>query len=396
MTGRPLRLLVLTELFLPTKGGTAVWFDEVYRRLGGREIHVLTAQVPGAAEHDRHHPNRIHRLKLERVPWMRPEALPIYARFFARGLRVGLRHPVEAVHAGRVLPEGLVGLVLARLLRKPLVVYAHGEEITSWRAPRRRRAMKRVYRAADAVIANSEFTRGLLLELGVAPERVHLLHPGVSLERFTPEGDESSMPGSEMLHPGWPLVVSVGRLSPRKGFDKGIEAVARLRDRGMDLDYVIIGIGEDEARLREMVSAHALEDRVCLLGHVSMAHLPAWLRRADVFLMPNREIAGDTEGFGMVYIEAAACGTPAIAGRAGGTGSAVLDGETGLRVDGEDPEAVAEALLRLLGDPPLRERLGRQALERARREFSWDRVAERTREIHARICAGSRSSPASR
>ncbi|RMG30825.1 MAG: glycosyltransferase family 4 protein [Gammaproteobacteria bacterium] len=393
---RGLRLLVLTELFLPTKGGTAVWFDEVYRRLGGRGIHILTAQVPGAAAYDARHPNCIHRLRLAPVPWLRPESLPRYLRPFLHGLGVMLRHRVEAVHAGRVLPEGLVGLWLARLLERPLLVYAHGEEITGWRAPRRRRAMRRVYRAADAVIANSAFTRGLLLELGVSPGRVHLLHPGVALERFTPEGPVSGMPGCERLHEGWPLVVSVGRLNPRKGFDRGIEAVARLRHAGLDVDYVIIGIGEDEARLRALVAAHGVSDRVHLLGHVPMEDLPAWLRRADVFLMPNRDIGGDTEGFGMVFIEAAACGTPAIAGRAGGTGDAVLDGETGLRVDGEDPDAVARALAALLRDPARRAALAARALERARREFSWDSVAARTRRIHASLVGGRRSRPASR
>jgi phosphatidylinositol alpha-1,6-mannosyltransferase len=75
-------LLVLTELFLPTKGGTAVWFDEVYRRLGGKEIHVVTASVPGAEAHDRDHPNSVHRVRLARHWWLRPESLAMYAKLF--------------------------------------------------------------------------------------------------------------------------------------------------------------------------------------------------------------------------------------------------------------------------------------------------------------------------
>ena len=98
----PMPLLVLTELFLPTKGGTAVWFAEVYRRLGGKEIHIVTADVPGAEEVDAVHPNTIHRLSLKRIPWLKPESLVMYWRLFARSLRLALQHRFKAVHAGRV------------------------------------------------------------------------------------------------------------------------------------------------------------------------------------------------------------------------------------------------------------------------------------------------------
>ena len=155
----PLRLLVLTELFLPTKGGTAVWFDTVYRLLGGKGIHVVTADVPGATEHDRAHPNVVHRLQLVRYAWLKPESLAMYGRLLARALSVSRTNAIDGVHAGRVLPEGLVGLIVARMRRVPLLIYAHGEEITAWRQPAKLRAMTYTYRHADRVIANSEFTR---------------------------------------------------------------------------------------------------------------------------------------------------------------------------------------------------------------------------------------------
>ncbi|WP_346380108.1 glycosyltransferase family 4 protein, partial [Acidithiobacillus sp.] len=115
-----------------------------------------------------------------------------------------------------------------------------------------------------------------------------------------------------------------------------------------------------------------------MLGHVPETDLPRWYNACDVFVMPNRDIGGDTEGFGMVYIEAAACGKPAVAGRTGGTGSAVLDAVTGLRVDGERVDAIADAIGRLLQDASLRTRLGAAGLERVRAELAWGRVAEKT------------------
>lgn len=373
------RYLVFTELFMPTKGGTAVWFDEVYRRLGGKGTHILTARVPGGDEHDRTHPNTVHRLDLARHAWIRPSSLPAYLRLFLRGLRVGFRGNFEAVHAGRVLPEGLVAWCVARLLRLPVVIYAHGEEITTWRrSPRRLRAMRFAYRHANKIIANSDFTRDELIRLGVTPDRILIIHPGVDLGRFHSGYETSDLRASISLTTEQKLILSVGRLSRRKGFDRVIAALPYLLEKGLDVHHALIGIGEDRAYLEETAREHGVAERVHFLGHIESIDLPRWYCAADVFAMPNREIDGDTEGFGMVFVEAAACGTPSVAGLAGGTGAAVEDGVTGLRVDGQRLEAVQDALFDLLGNGL---RLGSMAIaagERARDGFSWDRVAAQT------------------
>jgi phosphatidylinositol alpha-1,6-mannosyltransferase len=374
-------LLVLTELFLPTKGGTAVWFDEVYRRLGAKEIHVVTADVPGAAAHDREHPNSVHRVRLERHWWLRPESLAMYAKLLARSLALHGRHRFEAVHAGRVLPEGLVGLAVARIARVPLVVYAHGEEITGWRKPGKFRAKVFVYRRADRIIANSDFTRTELLKLGVLPERISLIQPGVDVGRFRPGLPHADLRRGLGLPAGRKLILSVGRLSRRKGFDQTIRALARLRAGGLDAAYAVIGIGPDRDYLEGVAQECGMQPWVHLLGHVAPADLPRWYCAADVFAMPNRKIGGDTEGFGMVFIEAAACGKAVVAGTEGGTADAVLDGMTGFRVDGESADEIADALRRLLTDPALPGDMGLRAHARVQAEFSWESVAQKTRAL---------------
>ena len=376
------RYLVITELFLPTKGGTAVWFDEVYRRLGGRDIRIVTADVAGAADHDAAHPNAVHRLRLRRRRWLRPESLGIYARLLVASLALGLRHRFDAVHAGRVLPEGLVGWVVARLLGRPLVIYSHGEELTTWRQPMKMRAMVWTYRHADLVIANSEFTRDELVKLGVAPRKIALVYPGVDVDRFRPGLPCDDLKAGLGLAAGEKLIVSVGRLSRRKGFDQIIRSLPLLLRRGLAVRYAMIGIGDDREYLQGLAGELGVSDRVHFLGHVASDDLPRWYNAADVAAMPNREIAGDTEGFGMVFLEAAACARPTVAGLAGGTGAAVIDGVTGLRVNGASTVAVAEALGRLLGDPVLARDLGEKGHARAVRDFSWQRVAEKTRQLH--------------
>ncbi len=380
-------LLVITQLFLPTKGGSAVWFDEVYARIGGREIHILTEAVPESEAHDRHHNNSVHRVSLKRHPWLRPESLAMYLKLLGRAITLLARNPVGAVHCGRVLPEGLVGWGVARLFRKPLVIYAHGEEITTWRQSTKFRAMQFTYRHADQVIANSQFTCDELLKLGVDPSRIVQISPGVDTARFRPGLATEDLRRQIDLQPGQQLVLAVGRLSRRKGFDQVLRSVARLVEGGMDLKVALIGIGEDRAYLEQIAAENGLTRRVNFLGHVPTSDLPRWYNLADVFAMPNREIDGDTEGFGIVFLEAAACGIPVIAGQAGGTGSAVVDGETGVRVDGNDPGAIEEGLARLLKDPALAQRLGEQAEVRVNREYAWDEVAHKTVALTLGLCS---------
>ena len=388
----PSRLLLISELFLPTKGGTTVWYDAVYRRLGGKSVHIVTAAVPGAEAIDRDHPNSLHRVALKRVWWLKPESLGMYLKMLGLSLRVALRHRLDAVHGARALPEGLVAWLMARLLRVPLLVYCHGEELSTWGRGRKFRTMLWVYRHADANIANSEYTLEEMVRLGVRRESITLVYPGVDTERFRPGLPCGDLLAGLGLREGQKLILSVGRLVRRKGFDQVIRALPDLVKRGLDVHYALIGIGEDWDMLTDLARELGVSERLHLQGHVSPEDLPRWYNACDVFVMANREINGDTEGFGMVFLEAAACGKPAIAGDAGGTAAAVVEGVTGYRVDGNHTESVANALYTVLADPSLASRLALSGLERAKAEFSWDCVAEKTRALASR--PGSRAYPA--
>lgn len=370
------RLLVLTELFLPTKGGTAVWAAEVYKRLGGKEIHIVTADVPGAAAVDAAHPNTIHRLNLKRVAWLRPESLAMYARFFFKSLALVLTHRFDAIHAFRALPEGLVAWLVARLTFRSVVIYAHGEELTTWGRGGKYKAMRFALRHADQVIANSDYTMDELIGMGIEPTRIVPINPGVDVGVFHPGLSCGDLKAGIGLAPEQKLMLSVGRLSRRKGFDMVIRSLAELVKQGIDVRYAMIGIGEDQDYLADLAHDCGVVDRVHMLGHVRPDDLPRWYNACDVFAMPNRAINGDTEGFGMVFLEAAACGRPVLAGNAGGTGSAVMEGVTGMRVDGESLEDITFALTNLLGEAgPV---MGQNGYRRVLESFTWEQVAART------------------
>lgn len=379
---RSLTLLMITELFLPTKGGTAVSFDDDCRRLGGKSVHVVTAAVPGDADFDRDHPNTIHRLVLQRVPWLRPESLLMYLRLFGRSLRLALTNDLAAVMAGRALPEGFIAWAVGRLFRRKVLIYAHGEELTGWGRGRKFRAMCFALQHADHVLANSDFTRETLVSLiGVQRERIVMTYPTVDTDRMRPGLPFADLHAHIGLRPGQQLMFSVGRLQRRKGFDQVVRALPLLLREGLDVHYAIAGIGDDHDYLLGLAREAGVADRVHLLGPVPAEDLPRWYSACDLFAMPNRDIGGDTEGFGLVYMEANSCGKPVVAGRAGGTGSAVEEGLNGLRVDGESVEAVAEGLARLLRDPELARRIGQAGRERTVARFTSDQRAELIRRL---------------
>lgn len=375
-------LLMITELFLPTKGGTAVSFDDDFRRLGGKAVHIVTADVPGAAEFDRTHPNSVHRLTLKRSPWLKPESLVIYSKLFLTSLGLTIKHRFAAIFAGRALPEGIVAWAVARLHGCKVLIYAHGEELTGWGRGRKFQAMCFALRHADRVLANSDFTRDTLVSLiGVSPDRIAVIYPTVDIEGMRPGLPHDDLLAGIGIGKGQQLILSVGRLVRRKGFDQVIKSLPYLEQQGLEVHYALIGIGEDWDYLQGLAHELGVSERLHLLGHVKAEDLPRWYNACTLFAMPNRDIQGDTEGFGLVFLEAGACEKPVLAGLAGGTGSAVVDGVTGLRVDGESLEAVQHAIARVLQDPAKAIEMGRQARERVRANFTHERRVAELREM---------------
>ena len=374
----PPRYLVITEKFLPRKGGSNTWYHEVYSRLGDRSTHIIAADQAGSGEFDAHHRNSIHRISLQRVPWLRPESLLMYWRLLVAALEAGRSQSFDTVHCGRALPEGLVGWLVARFLGLPLCIYCHGEELTTWTQPMKFRFMRFSYRRARRIIANSHWTRNELIRIGAPTDRIHLIFPGVSTERYRPDLPSGDLARRIELRDGQQLLLSVGRLTRRKGFDQVLRSLPALTATGHDLHYAIVGIGDDRKFLQALAEELGVAGRVHFLGHVPEDDLPRWYNLATLFAMPNREIDGDTEGFGLVFLEAAACGCPTIAGNAGGTGDALVDGVTGLRVDGADQQAVQTAIAEILDNPNMAATMAHAGRQRAVDEFAWQRVAEKT------------------
>jgi phosphatidylinositol alpha-1,6-mannosyltransferase len=195
---------------------------------------------------------------------------------------------------------------------------------------------------------------------------------------------------------GAPLLLTVARLVPHKGIDIALAALAALADEFPGLRYLVIGDGDDAPRLTERAGTLGIADRVVFAGPMSDDEIAEAYATADIYVGLSRVDAGiNAEGFGIAFVEAAASGTPAVAGDSGGVRSAVRDRETGLLVDPLDPHAAAAAIGGLLRDPVRRRALGAAGRLAAEQYFNWDRVAREVRAFAA-AAVDARTSPGSR
>jgi phosphatidylinositol alpha-1,6-mannosyltransferase len=368
------RHLLVTNDFPPKIGGIQSYLWELWRRLPADEVVVHTTPYRGSAEFDAEQAFEVIRSP---EPALLPQ--PLLVR---RVNRLVQEHEVDLVIIDPAVPAGLIG----PHLDVPYGVVLHGAEVTiPGRIPGTRQLLGRVLDGAVGVIAaggypaeEGERTVGHGLPTTVVP-------PGVDTGRIRPlDAQEKTTARRQLGLPmDGPLVVSVSRLVPRKGMDTLIRAAARLKRRFPDITVAIAGRGRDRRRLERLVSE--LEAPVRLLGRISDRDLPSFHASGDVFAMICRTRWGglEQEGFGIVFVEAAAAGVPQVAGRSGGAHEAVAHGETGLIVD--SPESVDEAtdsIARILADDDLRKKMGEAARRRAEEEFSYDVLAAR---LHAAI-----------
>ncbi len=217
-------------------------------------------------------------------------------------------------------------------------------------------------------------------------ERIRVIHPGVDTARFSPDADGSAFRARHAAGAAC-VLLTVGRLQLRKGHDRVIAALGAIHAEFPGLRYLIAGDGAERGRLESLASEHGVRDLVVFLGPVTDEDLPRLYAACDVFLMPSRQIGADVEGFGIVYLEAAAVGKPTIGGRSGGVGEAISDGNTGFLVNGDDVGELAAAIRRFAASKELRLTMGAEGRRRVLAEFEWSRAARQVDEAQADVLA---------
>ncbi|CAM8631640.1 RfaG Glycosyltransferase [Acidimicrobiia bacterium] len=359
--------LLVTNDFPPKVGGIQSYLWELWRRLPADSTTVLTTPHEGSASFDAQQPFRIERDQARVL-------LPTKAlarRVDALATDVG----ADLVLLDPAVPLGIIG----PWLKHPYGVVLHGAEVTvPGRLPIVGRKLGAILRGAQIVISAGGYPAAEARRCAGRDLPTVIIPPGVDPQRFVPlEPDDRRLARIALgLDPDAPIILGLSRLVPRKGFDVLIEAGAVLAKRHPELQIVLAGSGRDRQRLERM--ARRIGSPVTFLGRVDDDDLSPMLASSDVFAMLCRNRWGglEQEGFGIVFLEAAAAGVASVAGRSGGSAEAVDDGVTGVVVkQPKDIQEVVAALDRLLGDAELRSAMGRAGRLRAESAFTYDRLA---------------------
>jgi phosphatidyl-myo-inositol dimannoside synthase len=367
-------ILVLSAVFPPKIGGSGRWLWELYRRINSHRIHVVASVMPGAEEFDATSELTIHRMPLQLSNWglFDPRGGLQYGRAFARLNRLVSQLQPDVIHCGKCLPEGLLALLVKHRRGIPFCCFAHGEELTLADTSHELRWLtRRVSAASRLIVANTENTRQIVMTTFRAPkEKVVVLHPGVDASRFKPAAPDPAV--RRWL--GWEgrkVVLTVGALQRRKGQDMFIRALPAIRRQCPDVLYAMIGEGWEKEYLEKLVGEHGVGDVVQFRGIPNDDELILCYQQCDLFALPNRQVDYDIEGFGIVLIEAQACGKPVVAGRSGGTREALEPGRTGELIACETPDELAIVIPALLHDESRRAVMGAHGREHVLARFDW-------------------------
>lgn len=282
---------------------------------------------------------------------------------------------VQVVLVGQILPLGYSAWLWRQ--KTPYVVFTHGLDILLPQSNRWKKFwLLKILSEAKGVIANSQFTAGELKKLGVSEEKIEIVYPTVDSEFFRPATDEE-----RIGCPAFPYILSVGRLVRRKGFDRVIEVLPRLVKFAPEIRYVIAGRGPDKEYLRQKAVEHGLAHRVIFLEELDDTDLRHLYRQCRVFALACRRIGPDVEGFGIVLLEAAACGKPVVVGNSGGAPEAVKHGYSGFLVDPDSADELAQALIKILTDEDFARRLGAYGRQMVLEKFNIDKEVEKLKKL---------------
>lgn len=383
------RVLLLSEIFPPKTGGSGRWFWEIYSRLHTADVSIAAGMDEEAAAFDLTHDLDVLRMPLTMNQWgvTNLRAMRHYWSIVWKLCNLVRNTHVDAVHSGRILPEGWMAYALKKLQGIPYISYVHGEDIEAAATSRELSWMvRRVIHNADYLIANSHNTASILRERWQAlPEHIQVVHPGVDTSQFEPAVANAGV----RRQLGWDdrtVVLTVGRLQKRKGHDMMIRALPDIRDAIPNVLYAIVGNGDERDVLESLAKQEGVEAHVKFHGEIDDRAMVQCYQQCDLFALPNRKVGRDIEGFGMVLLEAQACGRAVLAGKSGGTVETMEVPRTGVVVPCEEPTRIAEQIVELLLNSERLESMGAAGREWVEREFDWSKLGQRAAELFGVRC----------
>jgi phosphatidyl-myo-inositol dimannoside synthase len=372
-------ILIPAYDFKPLLGGVANYGHELAVQFSKRaRVHVLSRKLPGMEEFDQRLPYKVSRI---RTPQSALLSFPLFARTLRRLIRL---QPPDAVFCPMWFPDGAACRWALKGAPIPYFVAAHGTEVfedfttvrNSVRTVLVRRLKRKVFHDAEKVFPVSQYTRKAVLEeAGGNDNGVITVNNGVNSMIFKKTAVNSNVEARYRPR-GERILLTVTRLYPYKGVDRMLESLPAISQAVPDVKYLIVGEGPDRQRLEDLTGRLGLQTQVCFLGRLALSEVVELYNLADLFVMLSREEPPDVEGFGLVFLEAAACGLPSVGGRSGGIPDAIDEGKSGWLVDPCNTQEITATIIDLLGSPERLERASEFCLSTAPQK-NWEQAADR-------------------
>jgi len=350
-----MKILLFTLEYPPFHGGVANYYGNLVKYWPEpAKIFVLN--------------NNAGRLINNKLPFLK--WLPAY---FALRQKIK-QEKIEHILIGQILPLGTVALICARFGKTEYSVILHGLDLAfALKRWRKKWLAGKILKNSKKIICSNGYVAEMARRAFSDLERkIDVVNPGVE-NRATRNAQLVTQIRDKYNLENKIILLSVGRLVKRKGFDKVIGAMPAVLKQVPNLVYFILGNGEEIDNFKFKISNLKLEKNIIIITDAPDDEKNIWYNLSDIFIMPARNIGGDFEGFGIVYLEANLAGKPVIAGRSGGVPDAVIDGLNGLLVNPESVADITQAIIKLALDPDLRRKLGEQGRIRAINDFNWEK-----------------------
>lgn len=368
------KVLLLTQNFPPIEGGSGRWFWELYSRLPEKQVVICTDDVEDGYAFDETNDLHIIRVPMSSKEWGLKSitGLRFYWSTVKQVLKITKQYGIEEIHCGRVIHEGVTAWFVKILTGIPFRCFVHGEDIETASTSREQSLLvNQVCKNAKLLICNSYNSERLLKQWGFSNgNNTSVLHPGVDVAKFKPALKDYQLRKKLGWRDDSTVMLTVGRLQKRKGQDFLIKSMPKLIKTEPKLCYAIVGRGEELTALRDLIIRNNLQENVFIYEDLDDDALIMAYQQCDFFVLPNRTIESDIEGFGMVLVEAQACGKPVIAGDSGGTAETLIEGKTGFIIDCTSPDSIISVLPRVL--EKCKKLSQTEILLHARNSFNWE------------------------
>ncbi|MBM9513974.1 glycosyltransferase family 4 protein [Desulfogranum marinum] len=383
------RDIILCQDFFPAVGGAHHWLYEVYKRWPEHVVALVadySSQFTFAERQIAFDQLDHWSLSIVRHSHLIDDLDLFSLQFYIKTRQVhklicqlSIQRNVT-LHCLRAYPEGFVAALYKRLHgnKTRLVTYAHGEEVVTARTSRQLTwAAKFAYKSSNCIIANSLSTQNLINDFCGHPN-INIIHPGVDIDSFVYEDvDVQAQRQQWGVSEDDIVLVSISRMEPRKNHARVLKSVAELRSLGLQVVSVMASDGGEKPKLQQQAHDLGIAEFVRFPGYINDRERVLSFAAADIHVQPSIQSGSMIEGYGIVFIEAAAAGIPSIAGNSGGQAEAVLDGKTGFVIDGTDQKQLTEAIKRFAESSELRKQMGLAGRTWARKN-DWNHIAEQT------------------